>query len=319
MYPIFFTSAFALDLLVGDPPWLPHPVKLIGRGITTLEKKLRDYLVPSVGEKRAGIVFMVAVVLSTFLSVWGVTQLGRLIHPHFEVALIIYFSFTSLATLSLGNAAAGVKEALQNSALPLAQKYLSQLVSRETENLSEEAVIRATVETVSENASDGVVAPLFYLALGGPALAMAYKAVNTLDSMVGYRTPRYRDFGWASAKCDDWANYVPARLTGFLMSFAASLHFRRGAQAFKIMLRDGRKHDSPNAGISEAATAGALGIQLGGPSTYKGVLKEKPWLGDAEKKPTKQHIQDSILLMRSTAMLMWLSAVLMLSFVKGLQ
>lgn len=304
---------------MGDPLWLPHPVRLIGRGITALEKKLRVCLVPYVGEKHAGVVFMMAVVLSAFLSVWGVTRLGRLIHPHFEVVLIIYFSFTSLATLSLGNAAGDVKEALQNSALPLAQKSLSQLVSRETKGLSEGAVIRATVETVAENASDGVVAPLFYLALGGPALAMAYKAVNTLDSMVGYRTPRYRDFGWASAKCDDWANYVPARITGFLMSLAASLHFRRGIQAFKIMLRDGQKHDSPNAGISEAATAGALGIQLGGPSIYEGVLKEKPWLGNAEEKPTKQHIQDSILLMRSTAMLMWLGAVLLLSFLKGLQ
>lgn len=319
MHPILLTSAFALDLLVGDPLRFPHPVRLIGKGIAGLEKTLRRLAVPHVGEKVAGLMLTTTVLSTVFGSTWLTIAIGRFIHPYLETLLVIYFSFTSLATKSLGDAARGVYEALENAALPLAQQRLSHIVSRDTEGLSEEAVIRATVETVAENTSDGIVAPLFYLTLGGPALAMAYKAVNTLDSMVGYRTPQYRDFGWASAKCDDGANYFPARITGFLMALSTALFFRRGRQAFKIMLRDGRKHDSPNAGIPEAATAGALGVQLGGPSVYKGIPKEKPWLGDAEKPLTIRHIQNSIHLMQSTAVLMGLCAVIVLVILEALQ
>lgn len=309
--------AFGLDLLLGDPLWLPHPVRWIGKGISTFEKILRRRVMPQIGEKLSGSVLTAMIVSATLGLTWCIMAFGQFIHPRFEVVLMIYFSYTILATRSLGDAAAGVKEALQNAALPLARKRLSHIVSRDTENLSEKAVIRATIETVAENTSDGIVAPLFYLSLGGPALAMAYKAVNTLDSMVGYRTPQYRDFGWASAKCDDGVNYFPARITGFLMCLAASIQFRRGRRSLKTLLRDGHKHDSPNAGIPEAATAGVLGIQLGGPSVYKGIVKEKPWLGDGAEKPEPRHIQDSIRLMRSTAILMWLLSILGLSLSRG--
>ncbi len=314
MHPAFLSSAFGLDLLMGDPLWLPHPVRLIGKGIVVLETLLRRWFVSRLGEKFAGCLLWATLVLLSFGTTYLIIAIGTWMHPALGMFLILYFSYTCLATKSLGDAARGVSDALSSASLPLAQKRLSQIVSRETEDLSEKAVIRATLETVAENTSDGIVAPLFYLALGGPALAMAYKAVNTLDSMVGYRSPQYRDFGWASAKCDDWANYLPARITGFLMCVAASLHFRRGIQALKIMRRDGHLHDSPNAGLSEAAMAGGLGIQLGGPNTYKGILKEKPWLGDAEQKPTIKHIEDSIRLMRSTAMLMCFSVILVMIF-----
>jgi len=310
------TSAFALDLLMGDPLWLPHPVRLMGRGIAAFEKILRRVFVPRVGEKLAGCVLMFMVVAVTFgITILALT-LGAWLHPAFQWALMLYFSYTCLATQSLGYAAEGIREALQGAGLPLARKRLSRIVSRETDALSEKSVIRATVETVAENTSDGIVAPLFYLALGGPALGMAYKAVNTLDSMVGYKNERYRHFGWASAKCDDWANYLPARITGFLMCFVAMLQKRRGKIAFKIMRRDGRLHDSPNAGIPEAATAGALGIQLGGLNLYSGILKEKPWLGNAEQKPEIKHIRDSIRLMRGTAILMCFLTVAILTFVR---
>ncbi len=312
MNPSLLTSAFVLDLLMGDPLWLPHPVRLIGSGIAGLEKILRRVAVSRVGEKGAGLILTITIVSTAFGCTWLTIAVGRFIHPYLEAFLIVYFSYACLATKSLGDAANGVSEALENTALPLARQRLSHIVSRETNDLSEEAMIRATVETVAENTSDGVVAPLFYLALGGPALAMAYKAVNTLDSMVGYRTPQYRHFGWASARMDDWANYFPARITGFLVALSAALFFQGGRQALKIMQRDGRKHDSPNAGIPEAATAGALDIQLGGPSTYKGVLKEKPWLGDAGQKLENRHIQNSIHLMQSTGVLMGLCAVIAL-------
>ncbi len=296
---------------MGDPLWLPHPVRLMGKGITVLETLLRRWIVPRFGEKLAGCLLLTTLVLLVFAVTTLIIAIGMWIHPALGMGFMLYFAYTCLATKSLGDAASGVRDALESASLPLAQKRLSQIVSRETDALSEKSVIRATVETVAENTSDGIIAPLFYLALGGPPLAMAYKAINTLDSMVGYQNKSYQHFGWASAKCDDWANFLPARLSGFLMCFAASFHFRRGLQAFKIMSRDGQKHDSPNAGISEAATAGALGIQLGGPNLYKGVLKEKPWLGEAEQKPEIRHIQDSIRLMRSAAMLMCFALVSM--------
>ncbi|VAX29813.1 Adenosylcobinamide-phosphate synthase [hydrothermal vent metagenome] len=316
MNPALLSSAFGLDLLLGDPLWLPHPVRLMGRGIVRLETLLRRGFVPLIGEKLAGCLLLATLVFFAFATTYFLIVIGTWMHPVLGTALILYFSYTCLASKSLGDAARGVSNALSSASLPLARRRLSHIVSRETQDLSEKAVICATVETVAENTSDGIVAPLLYLALGGPALAMAYKAVNTLDSMVGYRSPRYRDFGWASAKCDDWANYLPARMTGFLMCISASLQSGRGLQALKIMRRDGEKHDSPNAGKAEAAMAGALGMQLGGPNFYKGVLKEKPWLGNAEKKPEIAQIQSSIRIMRSTAMLMCFLTVAILTFVR---
>lgn len=313
MNPWYLIVSFGLDLAFGDPAWLPHPVRVIGRSVIILEKALRRWLVEWIGERGAGLILTITVVCSYYGITWLLMGVGRKIHPAIEVALIIYFSFTALAVRSLGEEARGVFDRLRQSDLVSARRRLSRIVGRETDQLSLSGVIRATVETVAENSSDGVIAPLFYLTMGGPPLAMAYKAINTLDSMVGYPIPPYREFGWASARLDDLANYLPARITGLLMVLGAGLLFGQARPAWKIMRRDGRKHDSPNAGIPEAATAGALGIQLGGPSRHSGLVKEKPWLGDSVKDIHADHIIQVIRLMRTVSFMMLILCLMVLS------
>ncbi len=184
------------------------------------------------------------------------------------------------------------------------------IVGRDTAELDEQGITRAVVETVAENTSDGVIAPLFYLALGGPALALAYKAVNTLDSMVGYKNTAYKNFGWAAAKLDDLANFIPARISAVLLSLAAwCLPGASGMNAFRISLRDGRKHASPNSGYPEAAVAGALGLRLGGPSVYGGVVLDKPFIGDEHGAFDKKSIEKSIRLMYCASTFEVLAAV----------
>ena len=312
MNPWHLIVSFGLDLAFGDPAWLPHPVRLIGRAVTVLEKMLRRWGVPWIGERGAGIMLTGAVILSSYGITWLIIFLAGKVQPGMEGVLIVYFSYTVLAARSLGDEALGVFDRLRQSDLVSARRRLSRIVGRETDQLPAPGVIRATVETVAENSSDGIVAPLFYLALGGPPLAMAYKAINTLDSMVGYRTPRYRDFGWASARLDDLANYLPARMTGFLMVLGAGLLFGRARSAWRMMFRDGRKHDSPNAGIPEAAAAGALGVRLGGPSRYAGRIKEKPWLGQAVREAQPGHIREAIRLMWTVSILMLILCSMML-------
>ncbi|HHT9120762.1 MAG TPA: adenosylcobinamide-phosphate synthase CbiB, partial [Candidatus Hypogeohydataceae bacterium YC41] len=187
--------------------------------------------------------------------------------------------------------------------LDTARRHLSGIVGRDTHKLEEGQIIRATVETVAENTVDGILAPLFYAFLGGPALAMAYKAVNTLDSMIGYKNDRYLHFGWASARLDDLANYVPARFASRLIPLASLLVGLRYKECYFFTIRDGRKHPSPNSGIPEAAFAGALGVQLGGPSTYGGILSEKPLLGEPVEPMTTQKISEAVKLAYITSFL----------------
>jgi adenosylcobinamide-phosphate synthase len=201
-----------------------------------------------------------------------------------------------------------VAAALRRSDLPAARQYLSRLVSRETAHMSEEDILRALLETVSENLSDGVVAPLFYLGLGGPVLAMAYKAVSTMDSMVGYRNDRYRYFGTCAARADDVANWVPARLTGLLLVAAAACWQLDWRAAWRIMRRDGRKLKSPNAGIPEAAVAGALGVCLAGPNIYFGEVVEKAYLGDPAQPVSVQAYHQMIRLLYSVSLFAMLLA-----------
>lgn len=304
MNPWQLGIAFALDLVFGDPKWLPHPVRVIGRTVTVLEQALRRQVVPHLGERWAGVLLTTTVVLSAYGIAWLLIALMAWIHPDLSSAFTIYLAFTVLAVRSLGDEARVVFDRLRRSDLVSARQWLSRIVGRETDQLSESGVVRATVETVAENTSDGVVAPLFYLTLGGVPLALAYKAINTLDSMVGYPIPPYREFGWASARLDDLVNYLPARITGLLMILGAGLLFGQTRPAWKIMRRDGRKHDSPNAGIPETAAAGALGIRLGGPSRHSGLVKEKPWLGDAVKEAEAEDIRKSIRLMQVVSFLM---------------
>jgi len=201
-------------------------------------------------------------------------------HEMSGVLMWVVLGYTTIAGRDLSDHALRVYQALEKGDLPLARVAVGCLVGRDTARLSEGEIVRATLESVSENTSDGIVAPLVYLALGGPALAMAYKAINTLDSLVGYRTDRYREFGWASARADDMANWVPARLTAVAMSVAAAIRLGRGLSSWRICWRDAGNHPSPNSGWPEAAMAGALGVQLGGCNVYDGVVEERARLGD---------------------------------------
>jgi len=285
--------AFALDLCIGDPRWAPHRVRVIGAAVTRTEGFWRKFCHTPSEERWGGVLLVLSVVLPAyFLTDLIVLAVGR-ISLHLSVvigtAVLVFLIATTISTLELIRSAQFVITAIKDEDLESARRHVSMIVGRDTRDLSGKGVLKATIETLAENLSDGIVAPLFYLALGGLPLAMAYKAVNTLDSMVGYKNERYRHFGWAAARLDDVANYAPARITGLLIVIAAFLVslVKGGAAAgaasrgsLSVMLRDGRKHPSPNSGVPEAAMAGALGIQLGGPSTYGGVLVEKSLIGD---------------------------------------
>lgn len=275
--PAVIGAAVLLDLLLGDPRWLPHPVAGIGKLITFLEKGLRR-LIPN--ERIGGILLLILTVGCTAAVSWGVLSGAALLHPLAGTVAGTLLAWNCLAARSLQRESGLVAAALQQGDLPEARRYLSYIVGRDTQALDAPEVWRGTVETVAENTSDGVIAPLFCLMLGGPVLAMAYKAVNTLDSMVGYKNERYLHFGWASARCDDLANWLPARLTGLLLVLAAPFLGLAGRQGWRIMRRDGRNHASPNSGIPEAAVAGALGVQIGGTNVYFGKPVAKPTIGD---------------------------------------
>lgn len=275
---VIILAAIILDWLLGDPRWLPHPVVWIGRLITALEKFIR--LVVS-NERFGGVCLLVLTVVATSGTAFAVVKGAYAIGPYFGIVVSILLSWTCLAARSLHDESKRVAQALSAGDLPAARTNLSYIVGRDTAHLDEPEIWRGSVETVAENASDGVIAPLFFLILGGPVAALAYKAVNTLDSMVGYKNERYLHFGWASARFDDLANWLPARLTGVLMALSAPLTGLSGRGAWRVMQRDGRNHSSPNSGIPEAAAAGAIGVRLGGTNTYFGKPVEKPTIGDS--------------------------------------
>ena len=278
--PVVIGSAVLLDLLLGDPRWLPHPVVGIGKLIAFLEKPLRQLIH---NERLGGILLLLMTVGCTVAVSFGVTAGAASLHPLAGTVAGTLLAWSCLAARSLQRESGLVAAALEQGDLPEARRYLSYIVGRDTADLDASEIWRGTVETVAENTSDGVIAPLFCLMLGGPVLAMAYKAVNTLDSMVGYKNERYLRFGWASARCDDLANWLPARLTGLLLVLAAPILGLAGRQGWRIMGRDGRNHASPNSGIPEAAVAGALGVQLGGTNIYFGKPVEKPTIGDPRR------------------------------------
>jgi len=271
-------AAVVLDLVLGDPRALPHPVVAIGRMISFLEPPLRR-LFPN--ERLAGVALLVTTVGVSYAGAALLLLAASAIAPDAGFVLGLYLAWVSLAARSLHVESGKVAKALERDDLPGARLALSYIVGRETEQLDETEIVRGAVETVAENTGDGVIAPLCYLMLGGPALAFAYKAVNTLDSMVGYKNERYLRFGWASARFDDLANFLPARLTALLMVLAAPICALSGKDAWRIMRRDCRNHSSPNSGFPEAAAAGALGVRLGGANRYFGALVEKPTIGDA--------------------------------------
>ena len=301
--PYILITAVLLDLLLGDPRWLPHPVVGIGRMITALEKLLR-LLVRS--ERFGGVLLLISVVGSTAALSLLLLKGAYAIHPFIGLAVSAWLSYTCLAARSLHHESKLVADRLAAGDLQGARDFLSRIVGRDTEGLEEPEIWRALVETVAENTSDGVIAPLFFLMLGGPALGLAYKAVNTLDSMVGYKNERYLRFGWASARFDDLANWLPARLTGILMVAVAPLVGLSGKNSFRVMLRDGGNHSSPNSGIPEAATAGALGVRLGGTNRYFGAPVEKPTIGDPLRDLSIDSYRGAIRLMYGSMTLMLL-------------
>jgi len=275
-----------LDLLIGDPEWFPHPVRLIGRFIAWMEKTLRK----KGGDLRRSAVLLTAATvllpcLATAALLWTLRLLGS--WPHFLGMAFLFW--LGLSARNLSGEAMGVQRALAVS-VDAGRARVARIVGRDTGNLSAREIILATVETVAENTTDGVISPLLYGALGGPVLMMAYKAVSTLDSMVGYLDESHRDIGWSSARLDDLLNYIPARLTALCMIAAAWLLRLDAGSALRILMRDHRNHLSPNCAWSEAAAAGALGLRLGGTHEYFGKPVEKPTIGDARRPPAPADI-----------------------------
>jgi adenosylcobinamide-phosphate synthase len=284
---------FALDQLLGDPPSWAHPVRWLGRLVQLLEKGLR----PLFPERLGGILLLFLVTGAAGGAAWlGLDLAGRW-HPWARAALATVLVYYGLAARGLARHTQYVLDACTQGDWEEARRRLAGIVGRDTHDLPPEEIYRACVETVAENTSDAVVAPLFYAALAGPVGLWVYKAVNTLDSMVGYRTARYLRFGWASARADDAANYLPARLTWLLLALAAALTGRRGGAALRTGWRDGRKHPSPNAAWGEASMAGALGVRLGGRSTYGGVPSAKPYLGEPLEALTEAKAREAVAVM----------------------
>lgn len=293
-------AAFVLDLLLGDPRWLPHPIVLIG----LLIRRLEMLVVTLFDSRKIAGVFLAATTLAVSgLSAYLAISLADIFHPVLGMAASVWVGFTTLALHSLHKESRNVVRWLEEGNIDEARRALSLIVGRQTHSLDEEGILKACIETVSENTSDAVVAPLFYLFLGGPVLAVIFKAASTLDSMVGYKTDRYRELGWASARLDDLLNLIPARLTGLLMVLAALPLRLSPRRALKIMLRDARKPSSPNAGWPEAATAGALGVQLGGPAVYFGEKVDKPTLGDPDVPVTIDSYRAAVRLMYGSSLL----------------
>ena len=274
-------GGFGLDLLLADPAWMPHPVVGMGRAIAALEKRLRR-LFPATpaGERAAGRVLAAALPLGTFALAAGALALAYRLHPAAGFALETLWCWQALALRGLADESGKVYAQLAKGNLPAARRAVSRIVGRDTGSLTAAGVTKAAVETVAENFSDGVAAPLFYLLIGGAPLGLAYKAVNTMDSMVGYKNKTYLHFGRAAARLDDAANFLPSRLAALLWIGAAGLAGFDGRGAWRIWRRDRLRHASPNSAQTESACAGALGVQLAGPAWYFGEYYDKPTIGD---------------------------------------
>ena len=272
---------FLLDLLLADPAWMPHPVVYMGKAITALEGFLRSLLprTPK-GELTGGVLLAAALPLGTLIFTGGICFLAAWIHPIFGFFIQTLWCWQALALRGLALESGRVCDELAKGDLPSARRAVGRIVGRDTESLTAVGVAKAAVESVAENFSDGAAAPLFYMLLGGAPLALVYKSINTMDSMVGYKNDKYLWFGRAAAKLDDLANFIPSRLAALLWIAAAVLTGHDGKNAWRVWRRDRRNHASPNSAQTESACAGALGIQLAGPASYFGTVYDKPTIGD---------------------------------------
>jgi len=292
--------AFALDAVLGDPQWIPHPVRIIGAFAAGLEQPLRSLFRNAFV---AGLVFWLVVCAAVGVVAAGLLFAAYKIHPLAGDILgivLLYFGFAGRDLVDHGRR---VYQALTTGNLAQARGRAGMLVGRDTANLDQKEIVRATVESIGENLVDGVTAPIFYAVLAGPVGLWLYKTVNTLDSMFGHKDERNLFFGRISARIDDAANYLPARLTALLVPVAALFMGGGMRNSFFALYRDGRKHASPNAGLSEAAFAGALGVQLGGMNYYEGQPEFLPTMGDARQSLTANHIRRALWLMAITALL----------------
>lgn len=340
---IAFFSGFLLDLLLGDPHWLFHPVRLIGGMIAHMEscqhrnekaqkakeqetteqkakvqgtterkaKVQKESGQKERAELRKGVWLVISVLCSTLAVTAGILLGAYGLHPCIGVAVETVMTYQILAAKCLKDESMKVYQCLKNQTLPEARKAVSMIVGRDTENLDEEGVAKAAIETVAENTSDGVIAPMLYTALGGPILGFIYKAVNTMDSMVGYKNERYLYFGRAAARLDDFVNFLPARISAWIMiaaSFLGGSCFS-GKRAIAVYKRDRRNHASPNSAQTEAVCAGALGIRLAGDASYFGKRVQKPFIGDALRPVECEDIRRANCLLYLTA---WLGEVLCL-------
>ena len=275
-------GGFVLDALFGDPAWLPHPVVYMGKAISKLEKFLRPRLPKTPqGELLGGAIVAFCLPVGTFLLTGLVCWRAARLHPLLGLAVQMFWCGQALAARGLVQESTNVYKELKKPDLPGARKAVSRIVGRDTAELTAEGVTKAAVETVAENASDGVIAPLLYMLIGGAPLALTYKAINTMDSMLGYKNEKYLYFGRIPAKLDDAANYLPSRLAALLWMAAAAFTHNDAKGAWKIWRRDRRNHASPNSAQTESACAGALGVQLAGPAYYFGEYYAKPTIGDA--------------------------------------
>ncbi|MCB2147942.1 MAG: adenosylcobinamide-phosphate synthase CbiB [Deltaproteobacteria bacterium] len=310
------TLAVILDMLLGDPLWLPHPVRWMGRAIERLEPRFRALSLPP---RVSGALMAILLVMSVWIIGWLLVTIAAAVHPAAGILVQALMIYTCISARSLADAALAVGKALGESGLSAGRQAVSMIVGREVDRLDEKGVTRAAVETVAENLVDGFVSPLFFAVLGGAPLAMAYKMVNTLDSMVGYKNDRYLLFGRFAARMDDVANFIPARLSVPFIALAAQLLSGRGRAAMNTACRDGRAHASPNAGYPEAAFAGALGMWMGGPNHYHGRIVEKPFIGKGLADARPAHIHQACRLMTATALLvfMFVAAAVLLQPMAG--
>lgn len=284
--------AYVVDLGIGDPRMIPHPVVLMGKLISYLESVVFSRDMSKAGKRLAGAAVVAIVVGLSAAIPWAVIALATRVHGTFGFIVAVWLISTTVATRGLLDSAREVAASLDKGDLKDAKAKVAGIVGRDTKTMKRRDVVRATIESVAENAVDGVIAPLIYAMLGGAPLAMAYKAVNTLDSMIGYKNERYEDFGWAAARLDDVVNYIPARISVLILAVSALLCRRDAMKALKIALRDGRNHASINSGFPEAAVAGAVGIRLGGTNYYGGVPRKSGFLGDGKGALTQKNINE---------------------------
>ncbi|UOF89804.1 adenosylcobinamide-phosphate synthase CbiB [Fodinisporobacter ferrooxydans] len=306
--------AYWLDGWIGDPRWMPHPVVWMGKGIALLERIIRRFVKKKSQWKIAGILFPLLLAGGSYGTVWLLLHVLSKFSFWLSWIVGVWLISTTIATKGLADAGLVIYRHLICGDLERARRSLSMVVGRDTEHLNEQEIARGAIETVAENIVDAVIAPLFYGMIGGPPLAMAYRAANTLDSMVGYKNEKYAELGWASARFDDLLNWIPARMAAVAVVFASGCLGFDWRNSWKVMRRDARLHPSPNSGFTEAGMAGALGIQLGGLNFYQGIPSMRAKLGDPLHPLSPLHIQDAVRVMRLTCTLFLIFGLICMFF-----